>query len=107
MGNICLHLSLMIAQLIKGKTIAKDIWGKLKAVHSQMTLDNAYIKFKGIINTYISNNQALNAVTLKVAAYVEHLEGFYILVNNYIHLMLLLLKTLIYVWHIAMQYSIS
>jgi oligoendopeptidase F len=53
MGYIRLRVSPDVAQLIKGKNSAKQMWDSLKEGHSRQTLANAYVEFKGILDTRI------------------------------------------------------
>jgi hypothetical protein len=93
MGYIRLRVSLDIVQLIKGKDSAKQMWDSLKEGHSWQMLANAYIKFKGILDTRIPEDQNSAAALAKIQAHVDRLSDFHVDLNDYIYLMLLVNKT--------------
>jgi hypothetical protein len=93
MGYICLHVSPDVAQLIKGKDSVKLMWDSLKEGHSCQTLANAYVEFKGILNTRIPENQSPAAALAKIQAHIKQLSDFHIDLDEYIYLMLLINKT--------------
>jgi hypothetical protein len=51
MGYIHLCIFSDVAQLVKGKSSMKEMWDSLKEGHSHQTLANAYVEFKGILDT--------------------------------------------------------
>jgi hypothetical protein len=79
------------------------MWDSLKEGHSRQTLANTYIEFKGILDTRILKNQSFAAALTKIQAYIKQLSNFYIDLDEYIYLMLLVNKTLGYT---QMQVSI-
>jgi oligoendopeptidase F len=93
MGYIRLRVSPDVAQLIKGKTSAKQMWDSLKEGHSRQTLANAYVEFKGILDTRIPEDQSPSPALAKIQAHVERLSNFHVNLDNYIYLMLLVNKT--------------
>jgi hypothetical protein len=93
MGYICLRVSPDVAQLIKGKNTAKKMWDSLKKGHSRQTLANAYVEFKGILDTRIPEDQSPGPALAKIQAHVERLSNFHVDLNEYIYLMLLVNKT--------------
>jgi hypothetical protein len=93
MGYIRLRVSPDIAQLIKGKNSAKQMWDSLKEGHSRQTLANAYIEFKSILNTRIPEDQSPGPALAKIQAHIERLSNFHVDLDNYIYLMLLVNKT--------------
>jgi hypothetical protein len=93
MGYIRLRISPDIAQLVKGKDSAKEMWDSLKEGHSRQTLANAYVKFKGILDTRILEDQSPASTLAKIQAHIEHLSDFHVKLNNDIYLMLLVNKT--------------
>jgi hypothetical protein len=96
MGYICLRVSLDVAQLIKGKSSAKEMWDSLKEGHSCQTLANAYIELKSILDTRILEDQPPAASLAKIQAHVEWLKEFHVDLDDYIYLILLVNKTLGY-----------
>jgi hypothetical protein len=72
------------------------MWNSLKEGHSHQTLANTYIEFKGILNTRILKDQSSAAALTKIQAHIEQLSNFYIDLDEYIYLMLLVNKTLRY-----------
>jgi hypothetical protein len=93
MDYIRLRVSPDVAQLIKGKSTAKQMWDSLKEGHSRQTLANAYIKFKGILDTRIPEDQSPGPALAKIQAHVERLSTFHVDLDDYIYLMLLVNKT--------------
>jgi hypothetical protein len=93
MGYIRLRVSPDVAQLVKGKNSAKEMWDSLKEGHSRQTLANAYVEFKGILNTRIPDDQNPTAALAKIQAHVERLSDFHVDLDDYIYLMLLVNKT--------------
>jgi hypothetical protein len=96
MGYICLRVSPDVAQLIKGKNTAKQMWYSLKEGHSRQTLANTYVEFKGILDTRIPEDQSPGPALAKIQAHVECLSNFHVDLDKYIYLMLLVNKTLGY-----------
>jgi hypothetical protein len=92
MGYICLRVSLDVAQLIKGKNSAKQMWDSLKEGHSRQTLANAYVEFKGILNMRIPEDQSPGPTLAKIQAHIERLSNFHIDLDKYIYLMILVNK---------------
>jgi hypothetical protein len=68
------------------------------------TLANAYIEFKGILNTRIPEDQPPAPALAKIQAHIEWLSKFHVDLDDYIYLMLLVNKTLGYA---QMQTSIQ
>jgi hypothetical protein len=93
MGYIRLRVSPDVTQLIKGKNSAKQMWDSLKEGHSWQTLANAYVEFKGILDTRIPEDQSPGPALAKIQAHVERLINFHIELDEYIYLMLLVNKT--------------
>jgi hypothetical protein len=93
MGYIRLRVSPDVAQLVKGKDSAKQMWDSLKEGHSRQTLANAYVEFKSILNTRIPEDQNPTAALAKIQAHVNRLSNFHVDLDNYIYLMLLVNKT--------------
>jgi hypothetical protein len=93
MGYIRLRVSPDVAQLIKGKNSAKQMWDSLKEGHSRQTLANAYIEFKGILDMRIPEDQSPGPALAKIQAHVKRLINFHIELDKYIYLMLLVNKT--------------
>jgi hypothetical protein len=93
MGYICLRISPDVAQLVKGKDFAKQMWDSLKEGHSWQTLANAYVEFKGIFDTRIPEDQNPAAALAKIQAHVDRLSNFHVDLDDYIYLMLLVNKT--------------
>jgi hypothetical protein len=93
MGYICLRVFPDVTQLVKGKDSAKQMWDSLKKGHSRQTLANAYIEFKGILDTRIPEDQNPAAALAKIQAHVDRLSDFYVNLDDYIYLMLLVNKT--------------
>jgi hypothetical protein len=96
MGYIHLCVLLNIAQLVKGKNSIKQIWNSLKEGYSRQTLANAYVEFKGILDTKIPEDQSSAAALAKIQAHIEQLSNFHVNLDDYIYLMLLVNKTLGY-----------
>ena len=57
MGIIWLRVSAAIANTIKGKTTAQEMWMQLLDNHGKLGLAAIYAKFKSAIELQISNNQ--------------------------------------------------
>jgi hypothetical protein len=93
MGYIRLRVSPDVAQLVKGKDTAKEMWDSLKEGHSRQTLANAYVKFKGILDTRLPKDQSPANALAKIQAHIERLSEFHVNLDNYIYLMLLVNKT--------------
>jgi hypothetical protein len=93
MGYIRLRVSPDVAQLIKGKDTAKEMWDSLKEGHSRQTLANAYVEFKGILDTRLPEDQSPASALAKIQAHVERLSEFHVDLDDYIYLMLLVNKT--------------
>jgi oligoendopeptidase F len=93
MGYIRLRVSPDVAQLIKSKNSAKQMWDSLKEGHSRQTLANAYVEFKGILDTRIPEDQSPGPTLAKIQAHIERLINFHIELDKYIYLMLLVNKT--------------
>jgi hypothetical protein len=93
MGYIRLRVSPDVAQLVKGKDSAKQMWDSLKEGHSRQTLANAYVEFKSILDTRIPEDQNPAAALAKIQAHVDRLSDFHVDLNDYIYLMLLVNKT--------------
>jgi hypothetical protein len=56
-------------------------------------LANAYVEFKGILDTRIPEDQSLAATLAKIQAHIKQLSNFHVNLNKYIYLMLLVNKT--------------
>jgi hypothetical protein len=69
------------------------MWDSLKEGHCRQTLANAYVEFKGILDTRIPEDQNPTAALAKIQAHVDHLSNFYVDLDDYIYLMLLVNKT--------------
>jgi hypothetical protein len=69
------------------------MWDSLKEGHSRQTLANAYVEFKGILNTRIPEDQNPAAALAKIQAHVDCLSDFHVDLDDYIYLMLLVNKT--------------
>jgi hypothetical protein len=93
MGYIRLRVFLDVAQLIKSKDSAKLMWNSLKEGHSQQTLANAYVEFKGILDTRIPEDQSPATALAKIQAHIKQLSDFHVDLDEYIYLMLLVNKT--------------
>jgi hypothetical protein len=96
MSYIRLRVSPDVAQLVKGKDSAKQMWDSLKEGHSRQMLANAYVEFKGILDTRILENQNPAVALAKIQAHVNCLSNFHVDLDDYIYLMLLVNKTLGY-----------
>jgi hypothetical protein len=59
----------------------------------RQTLANTYVKFKGILDTRIPEDQSPAATLAKIQAHIKQLSNFHIDLNEYIYLMLLVNKT--------------
>jgi hypothetical protein len=93
MSYIRLRVSPDVAQLVKGKNSAKEMWDSLKEGHSRQMLANAYVEFKGILDTRIPEDQNPAAALAKIQAHVDCLSNFHVNLDDYIYLMLLVNKT--------------
>jgi hypothetical protein len=69
------------------------MWDSLKEGHSRKTLANAYVEFKGILDTRILEDQAPGLALTNIQAHIEQLVNFHIELDDYIYLMLLVNKT--------------
>jgi hypothetical protein len=93
MGYIHLRVSPDVAQLVKGKDTAKEMWDSLKEGHLRQTLANAYVEFKGILDTRIPEDQSPAPALAKIQAHLERLAEFHVKLDDYIYLMLMVNKT--------------
>jgi hypothetical protein len=69
------------------------MWDSLKEGHSRQTLANAYVEFKGILDTRLPEDQSPANALAKIQAHIEQLSEFHVDLNEYIYLMLLVNKT--------------
>jgi hypothetical protein len=72
------------------------MWNSLKEGHSWQTLANTYVKFKGILDTRIPEDQSSAPALTKIQAHIEQLSNFHIDLDEYIYLMIMVNKTLGY-----------
>jgi hypothetical protein len=91
-GYIHLCVSPDVAQLVKGKSSAKEIWDSLKEGHLRQMLANIYIEFKGILDTRLLEDQSPTTGLAKIQAHIKRLAKFYVNLDDYIYLMLLVNK---------------
>ena len=103
MGMIRLRLAPPILQLVRGETTAQRTWNELTNAFATATLGQAFTEFKGILETVIPDNQSPAAAVSKVKGHVERLSQLHVEVDEYIHLMLLIVKTPKYAEHVATQ----
>jgi hypothetical protein len=57
------------------------------------TLANAYVKFKGILDMRLLEDQSPANALAKIQVHIEWLSEFHVVLDNYIYLMLLVNKT--------------
>jgi hypothetical protein len=61
------------------------MWDSLKESHSWQMLANAYVEFKGILDTRIPEDQSPAITLAKIQAHIEQLSDFHINLDEYIY----------------------
>lgn len=92
MGNIRLRCSPAIAQQIKGKTTAKEIYETLKSEFDKTGMASIFAEFKAALDISIPASQSPVLAIQKLNEHFERLKEYGVTLLDFIHGMLLVAK---------------
>ena len=92
LGNICLRLHHTISYQYNDEEDPVDLWDTLKVKYGAPGMSNAYIEFKGIMDTTLQNNADPSPALDKIMAHAIRLKNMQFDIPNHVLAMVIVSK---------------